>query len=69
MSHSGVHISLRALNMVMQVISEQLRLRYSRSGGGRFAEVTREKNKGNIADFFTIAKTWDMADFERRVST
>lgn len=63
-----MHISLRALDVVMKVVAEELYMRDS--GGGNFGmgEMTREENKGDVSDVFGVSETGDVTDLEWRIT-
>ena len=66
MSHPGVHIGLRTLDVVMEVVTERLDVGNGVGGGGRVREMTRGENKCNIASIVRVPQPLQVTDFERR---
>jgi hypothetical protein len=64
--HAGVQVSLRALDMVVQVVTEQLDVRNRGCRNGRVEEMAREENECDVSDFIGLPEAWDIADFQRR---
>lgn len=63
-----MHIRLRTLDVIMQIVTEQLNMRDRRRRHVRFSEMAREQHKSDIAGIFGISQTRDMADLEGRVT-
>ncbi len=49
-THSTVHVGLAALDVVVQIVSEQLDARDGACGDFGGAKVSREENKGDVSD-------------------
>lgn len=67
MSHTRVHVRLRTLDVVVEVIAEVLDVADGRFGDGGVGEVTGEKNKCHVANILGLCKTREVAEFQGRV--
>lgn len=65
MPHARVQVSLRALDMIMQVVTEQLDVRDRSRGNGRIEEMAREEDESDVSDLIRLTETRDIANFKR----
>jgi hypothetical protein len=49
-AHPRMHVSLRAFDVVMKIVAEELDVRYGARCNVRFGEVTRKQNEGDVSD-------------------
>lgn len=61
-AHARVHVGLGALDVVVQVVSEELNVADCGRSNVRVGEVPREENKGNVANVLRIDEARDMTD-------
>jgi hypothetical protein len=53
--HPRMHVSLRALDVIMKIVAEELDMRDGGRCNLRMGEVTREQNKSNVSDVVSIS--------------
>lgn len=63
-----MHIRFRALDVVMQIVTEQLDVRDRRRRHIRPRKVTGEQYKGDMTRILRIPQACNMTDFKRWVS-
>jgi len=65
MPHPRMHVSFGALDVIVQIVSEELDMRDRFRCLCWFIEVAREENESDITDVFSGGKV-QMSDLERR---
>lgn len=61
-----MHVRLRALDVVVEVVAEELNVRDRQCRDLRLREVAREEDEGDIADVFGVVQPLQVSDLERR---
>lgn len=62
-----MHVSLRAFDVVVQVVAEVLDMADGRVRDDRIGKVTREQDEGYVAHIIRLSKVGKMTKFKGRI--
>ena len=68
MAHARVHVRLRALDVVVEVVAEKLDVCNGRIRDDAIGEVAGEEDESDITDVFRVIQSWQMSNLERWVT-
>ena len=67
-AHARVHVRLRALDVVVEVVAEELDVRDRLRGNVRVREVAREEDEGDVADVLGGRGQGEVPDLQGRLA-
>lgn len=67
-THATLHVGLRALDVVVEVVSEELNATDGLPRLVGVGKVAGEEDKGDVADILCSVEPWDVSDLKRRLS-
>lgn len=68
MTHARMHVGLRALDVIVQIITEKLDVRNGGRGHIRVGELPGEQYKRHITDVFGRLESWHTTKLQGRIA-